>query len=133
VSYSTSSDYRLKTQVAKMTGALARLMRLKPSTYLFKHDVESGEHEGFLAHELQEEVPLAVTGKKDAVRFDPVFNPDYDPQDVKKEDVVGVEESPVIQTVDYSKLVPLLVASVQELTQEVALLRAEIKHLKKGK
>lgn len=117
--YATSSDYRLKTNVKKMTGALARVMKLSPSTYLFKHDEESGEHEGFLAHELQEVVPHAVVGKKDAVRFDPVFKGEVDLTDVKPEDVVGVEKHMLIQGVDYSKLVPLLTAALQEANHRI--------------
>jgi hypothetical protein len=130
-SYATSSDYRLKKNVKKMTGALARVMKLSPSTYLFKHDEESGEHEGFLAHELQEVVPHAVVGKKDAVRYDPVFQGDVDLTDVKPEDVVGVEEHMLIQGVDYSKLVPLLTAALQEANHRIESLEKDREEMSK--
>ena len=66
--YNTSSDYRLKENVAPMTGALAKVSALKPVTYTWK---ESGEaSQGFIAHELQEVVPECVTGEKDAVEED---------------------------------------------------------------
>lgn len=93
--YNTSSDYRLKEAVAPMTGALARLSQLKPITYTWK--VDGSVSEGFLAHELQEVVPLAVHGEKD-----------------------GDE----MQGVDHSKIVPLLVAALQELKAEFDLYKA---------
>jgi hypothetical protein len=129
--FNTTSDYRLKKNVVKMKGALDRLMKLRPSTYLFKHDEEAGVHEGFLAHELQEVVPSAVTGEKDAVRYDPVLKDGYDPKDVQPSDVVGVEEHLLIQAVDYSKLVPLLTAALQEANQRIEALEKDRDHMRK--
>ena len=123
--YNTSSDYRLKNRVVKLDGAVDRLMRLKPKKYHFIHDEAAGQHEGFIAHELQEEVPGAVTGAKDAVRYDPIFKDGCDPNDMKPEDVLGVDEVMIIQGVDYSKVVPLLTAALQETILEVRSLRKE--------
>jgi hypothetical protein len=67
-SYATSSDYRLKENIAPMTGALATVAKLNPVTYNWKVDGSSGQ--GFIAHELQEVVPDCVTGEKDAVDKD---------------------------------------------------------------
>jgi hypothetical protein len=64
-SYVTSSDYRLKENIAPMTGALAKVAQLKPVTYKWKVDGSDGE--GFIAHELAEVCPSAVSGEKDAV------------------------------------------------------------------
>jgi hypothetical protein len=61
--YNTSSDYRLKENIAPMTGALSKVAALKPVTYKWKVDGSSGQ--GFIAHELQEIAPYAVTGEKD--------------------------------------------------------------------
>ena len=94
-SYNTSSDYRLKENVASMTIGLATIAALRPVTYDWKIDGSSGE--GFIAHELQEVIPHAVTGTKDAV------------------DANG---KPVYQGVDYSKIVVHLVAALQELKAE---------------
>jgi hypothetical protein len=91
-SYVTSSDYRLKENIAPMTGALATVQALKPCTYTWKTDGSDGQ--GFIAHELAEVVPDAVTGQKDAVDED--GNPKY-------------------QGVDTSFLVATLTASIQEL------------------
>jgi hypothetical protein len=89
--YATTSDYRLKMDVAPMTGALALVKRMRPVNYLWVNGRKPGS--GFLAHELQEVFPDAVTGAKDAV--DANGEPDY-------------------QSVDYSKLVPTLVAAMQD-------------------
>ena len=93
--YNTSSDYRLKENVAPMTGALATVSQLKPVTYKWKRDGADGQ--GFIAHELQEVVPDCVTGTKDAIDKD--GNPAY-------------------QGVDTSFLVATLTAAIQELKAE---------------
>jgi hypothetical protein len=91
VSYNTSSDYRLKDNVQPMTGALATVTALKPVTYTWKADGSTGQ--GFIAHELAEVCPHAVTGSKDAV--DEKGNPKY-------------------QGVDTSFLVATLTAAIKE-------------------
>ena len=98
--YNTSSDYRLKENVTPLIGAIDRLNQLKPSRFNFISDPET-IFDGFLAHEVSDYVPEAVTGEKDAVDE----NGDIDAQGV-----------------DQSKLVPLLVASVQELSAKVTAL-----------
>ena len=90
-SFNTSSDYRLKENIQPMTGALAKLAALKPVTYKWKADGSVGE--GFIAHELAEVCPAAVTGEKDAV--DANGNPQY-------------------QGIDVSFLVGTLTAAIQE-------------------
>jgi len=91
--YNISSDYRLKENVVPLTGALDKITQLKPSLYKYKAD-PSTSIEGFIAHELQEVVPHAVVGEKDAVDAD---------------------GNPVYQGVDASFLIPHLTAAVQEL------------------
>jgi hypothetical protein len=89
--YGTSSDYRLKENVAPMTGALDKVALLKPVTYKWKIDGSNGQ--GFIAHELQEIVPEAVAGEKDAVDEDGNIKP---------------------QGIDTSFLVATLTAAIQE-------------------
>lgn len=91
VSYNTSSDYRLKHDVAPMQNALQRVAALKPVTYKWNADNSDGE--GFIAHELAEVCPSAVTGEKDAVDAD---------------------GKPIYQGIDTSFLVATLVAAIQE-------------------
>jgi hypothetical protein len=105
--YSTSSDYRLKEDIAPMTGALARVSALKPVTYKWKSD--NSESEGFIAHELAEVCPQAVVGAKDAV--DAEGNPQY-------------------QGIDTSFLVATLTAAIQELKAELDGVKAELATLK---
>jgi len=105
--YNTSSDYRLKENIAPMTGALSVVQALKPVTYKWKSDGSDGQ--GFIAHELQAIVPESVTGEKDAVDAD--GNPKY-------------------QGVDTSFLVATLTAAIQELNAKVEAQAAEIAALK---
>jgi hypothetical protein len=90
--YNTSSDYRLKENIAPMTGALAKVAQLKPVTYKWKLDGSNGE--GFIAHELAEVKPDCVSGDKDAIDAD---------------------GNPVYQGIDTSFLVATLTAAIQEL------------------
>jgi hypothetical protein len=96
-SYNTSSDYRLKENVQVLEGALTKIEALRPKTYNFITTPEITQ-QGFLAHELAEVVPYAVTGEKDAVDDEGNIQP---------------------QQVDYSKLTGLLVGAVQELSARV--------------
>jgi hypothetical protein len=101
--YNTSSDYRLKNNVAPIVNGLASINALKPSTY--KWNVDSSYGEGFIAHELAEVIPLAVYGEKDAINEDGSIKP---------------------QGVDYSKIVVHLVAACQELTTKLEAAEARI-------
>jgi hypothetical protein len=92
--YNTSSDYRLKENIAPIIGALTKVAQLKPVTYKWKVDGSDGE--GFIAHELAEVFPQAVDGTKDAV------------------DENG---KPIHQGIDTSFLVATLTAAIQELKQ----------------
>jgi hypothetical protein len=107
--FNSTSDYRLKENIAPMTGALDKVAQLKPVTYQWKKDGQDGE--GFIAHELAEVCPEAVTGEKDAVEL----------VDIKDEEgnVIGQEEKPVYQAIDQSVLVATLTAAIQELKATV--------------
>ena len=62
--YLTSSDYRLKENVTSMSGATAAVKLLKPCNFDW---IRGGNVNGFLAHEVAEVVPEAVSGTKDAM------------------------------------------------------------------
>jgi len=100
-SYNTSSDYRLKENVDYTWDATTRLKQLKPARFNFIADETNTLVDGFLAHEVSSIVPEAITGAKDAVDSD--GNPDY-------------------QGIDQSKLVPLLVKTIQELEARITTL-----------
>jgi hypothetical protein len=101
-SYNTSSDYRLKENVVDMTGATKRLKQLNPVRFNFIVDADKTV-DGFLAHEVADIVPEAVHGVKDEVDAD---------------------GNAVYQGIDQSKLVPLLVATIQELEARIAALES---------
>jgi len=92
-SFNVTSDYRLKQDFKSFNG-LDLVSKIKVYDYAWKAD--NSRMNGVIAHELQEVVPYAVTGEKDAEQM---------------------------QSVDYSKLVPLLIASIQELKAEIEILK----------
>ena len=106
--YSTVSDYRLKEDILPMVGALDKVSALKPVTYTWKADGSDGQ--GFIAHELAEVCPDAVTGEKDAVEI-------IDDVDAEGK-VIGTKEVPKYQGIDTSFLVATLTAAIQELKAE---------------
>jgi hypothetical protein len=115
-SYNTTSDYRLKENWVAVADASTRVNALNPVNFAWKAD--GSRVDGFLAHELAEVVPEAVTGTKDATEM----------VDIKDEEgnVTGQEERPVYQGIDQSKLVPLLTAALQEALAEINSLKARL-------
>ncbi len=101
-SYNTTSDYRLKENVIPISDGITRLKTLKPSRFNFTANPETTV-DGFLAHEVTA-VPEAITGSKDQVDSD---------------------NNPVYQSIDQSKLVPLLVAALQEAIGRIEALEAK--------
>ena len=99
VSYNSTSDYRKKENVNYDWDGTTELKKLKPAKFNFIGD--SDTIQGFLAHEVSDVVPIAVTGEKDAVNED---------------------SEPIYQSMDASKLVPLLVKTIQELEARIATL-----------
>ena len=124
-SYNTSSDYRLKENVVPMTGSIDRLKDLKPSRFNFKADTDKTV-DGFLAHEAQEVVPECVAGTKDAMMDEEyeVTPAVMDGETVVTEAVMGerTTTTPDYQGIDQAKLVPLLVASLQEAIARIEVL-----------
>ena len=77
--YGTSSDYRLKSNVEplvsfSLTGeqfdllddAVLRVMAMRPVSFTWSEYPETGLQTGFIAHELQQAAPHAVSGQKNA-------------------------------------------------------------------
>jgi len=97
VSFSSTSDYRLKENVDYTWDATTRLKQLKPARYNWISDETNTLVDGFIAHEVGTVLPDAVHGAKDG------------------------EE---MQSLDYSKIIPLLVKTVQELEARIVALEA---------
>jgi len=100
--YRTTSDYRLKENIRPVPDPLGTLAKIRPVEFDWVGaDHPESDHrssQGVIAHELQEVLPHLVSDEKDAVDEKGNIKP---------------------QQVDYSKLVPLLLASVQELSKQV--------------
>jgi hypothetical protein len=137
VSYNTTSDYRLKENIAPMTGALNKISALKPVTYTWKATGETTQ--GFIAHELAEIIPDCVTGEKDAMRTEQyevstAVPATYDEEGNEVtpaiEAVMGEREVPQYQGIDTSFLVATLTAAIQELNAKVDAQAVEIAALK---
>jgi hypothetical protein len=99
-SYNTGSDYRLKENVVADWDATTRLKQLNPVRFNFIADADTTV-DGFLAHEVQTVVPEAISGTHNEV---------------------DDEGNPVYQGIDQSKLVPLLVKTIQELEARITAL-----------
>ena len=93
VTYSTSSDYRLKENIVPMENGLERIQKLKPVKFNWKLDGK--EAEGFLAHEVQE------AGWNDGITG-------------SKDDYLVEEGQQTYQGMDYGRITPLLVKAIQE-------------------
>ena len=101
--FNVTSDYRLKKNVAPLQNSLAKVLQLKPCSYNY---IEGNQYsEGFIAHELAEICPEAVTGEKDAI---------------------NENGSIKAQGVDTSFLVATLTAAIQELKADFDSLKAQI-------
>jgi hypothetical protein len=134
--FNTSSDYRLKTDVQPMTGASARVQALNPVNFGWIAD--GNRTDGFLAHEAQEVVPEAITGIKDAMKDEPyevtpaveaTYDEDGNELTAAVEAVMGTRSVPDHQSIDQSKLVPLLTAALQEALTEIASLKTRVEAL----
>jgi hypothetical protein len=120
--YNTSSDHRLKENVVTEWDATTRLKQLKPSRFNFIADA-STTVDGFLAHEVQEIVPEAISGTKDGLEVwrEGEELPDGVSVGDNKLDDDG-NTIPKYQGIDQSKLVPLLVKTIQELEARITAL-----------
>jgi len=123
--FTTSSDYRLKENVDYDWDATTRLKQLKPARFNFIAD-NTTTVDGFLAHEAQVVVPECVTGAKDAMMDEEyeVTPAVMDGDTVVTEAVMGTRSVPDMQGIDQSKLVPLLVKTIQELEARITALEA---------
>jgi hypothetical protein len=105
VFYNTASDYRLKKDLKPFNG-LELINRLK--TYDFAWKTDDSRMYGFMANELQDILPYLVTGQKDAVDSNGKIIP---------------------QTLDYSKLTPILVKAIQEQDETINNLKKDKERL----
>ena len=110
VTYSTSSDYRLKRNIVPIADSIDRIKKLKPSRFNWDDGPDDYVVDGFIAHEVADVIPEAITGEKD---------------DVDK------DNAPIYQSIDQSKIVPLLTAALQEAVAKIEALELRINKLEK--
>ena len=139
--FNTSSDYRLKENVDYTWDATTRLKQLKPARFNFIVDETNTLVDGFLAHEVSSIVPEAISGEKDGTetRTKVVLDASGNQlaRNVEESDwIAGKEDEtfpsdstweaskvcPKHQAIDHSKLVPLLVKTIQELEARITTL-----------
>tara|TARA_X000001036_G_scaffold298356_1_gene277433 strand:- start:8696 stop:10321 length:1626 start_codon:yes stop_codon:yes gene_type:complete len=138
ISYGGQSDYRVKENIVPMPiSGLDTINNLQPKRFNFIGHPDD-IYDGFIAHELQEHIPMAVTGVKDEMRDRGNVVKIDDESFIVKEDVsepdsleegtkwVKLTEEPVYQNVDLSKIVTYLVKAVQELSGENQTLKTRL-------
>jgi hypothetical protein len=112
VSYNTSSDIRLKTIVDKPMNALEKILQITPRNYYWNEEADPITWErlapdkktidyGFIAQELYEVFPQMVAVGGDDPKTEP-------------------------WQIDYSRITPLLVKAIQELSAKVAVLESKM-------
>ena len=106
VSYTTSSDARLKTKIDDFAGGLDMVSRMKVRKYEFI-EAPGNERIGFLAQEMQTVLPQVVSG---------------DPEGDVAEEPMGI---------DYGRMTPVLVSSIQELIAENETLKQRLERLER--
>lgn len=105
------SDYRLKQYVEPLRFGRSLIDRLKPITYelrdipndLFKSDGK--RHAGLIAHEVQEVIPSAINGEKDAMTEKGTIQP---------------------QTLNLVDLLAVLIAAVQDLSFKMGIVEEHL-------
>ena len=105
--YATTSDERLKSDIADYRDGLDVVRALRPVEYAWIDEPGSPREVGLIAQEVREVVPRAVSG---SVQWDPL-NP---------------------LSVDYGRLTPWLIGAVQTLADRCDRLSAEVERLKNG-
>ena len=115
-SYSTSSDYRLKTDWQPMVDATARLMQLNPVN--FEWIADGTRVDGFLAHELGAVIPASATGTHNGM-MDETYQATPATGDIFTAAVVEVTtESQVMETIETGSYVNLAGETIVETTEQ---------------
>ena len=145
ISYGGTSDYRLKENIADMTGAIDRIKQAQPKQFNMIDDPNDTTQDGFLAHELETVVPEAVTGTHNEVktRTNVIRSVDgnYIEEGITEDEWTAGKtngvyptdstwsaswDEPIYQMADYAKLTPLLTAALQEAITKIETLEAKV-------
>lgn len=117
--FSNPSDLRLKMNVQDLSGSLGLILKLRPKTYQFKTSefsgmgLPKGDQIGLIAQDVQAVIPQVV--QEVAVPTEP------------SKDGVSVASQPAkILSIDYMKLIPVLVKAIQEQQAQIDDLKAQL-------
>ena len=106
ISYLTSSDYRLKRNIAETHYGIADLMKIQVKDYVYNTDKDDNQQTGYLAQQLFTVFPQAVHQG-------------------------GADEKTDPWMVDYGKVTPLIVKSVQDQQSIIEMQNKKIEELEK--
>lgn len=101
VTYGTTSDIRLKQDIEPLD-ATDKLMAMNPVSYKWKADPDGPRSMGFIAQEMQEIMPNAVSTGEDA---------------------------DATMSMDYGRITPIIVSALQKALQEIDILKDRIAEL----
>ena len=133
VAFNTTSDYRLKENISYDFDATSRLKQLKPARFNWISDENNTTIDGFIAHEVSGIVPEAISGEKDGTEDIGTIKDEKgkvlrtNVLEITKQDgetwtKTGTKNA--YQGIDQSKLVPLLVKTIQELEARITALES---------
>lgn len=110
------SDLTLKDNIVEISAELSdAIMKIKPTQFTFKSDIQKQIHYGFIAQEFEAHLPELVSLKPNPnINYNPTLNPNINPN---------------IKAINYLEILPLLVHKVQSMQQEIDLLKAIVKTL----
>ena len=100
--YNTTSDRRLKDNIQPIADATDKLMDMKPVTHTWIDNPDEPQVHGFIAQEMQEVIPEAITG------------------DAESDDMMSM---------DYGRITPVIVAALQDVLNEIKELKTRINEL----
>ncbi|KQC31983.1 hypothetical protein AAU57_00585 [Nonlabens sp. YIK11] len=93
------SDRRKKENIDKLDHGLEKVLALKTYSYSYKDDADSKEHYGFMAQDLQADLPSVVTEAPDEMKS---------------------------LSVDYTSIIPILVNAIKEQQAQIEELKARL-------
>ena len=123
------SDRKLKSDIRPLTHAIQLIQALKPSTYLFRTDefaqmhLPQGEQYGLIADEVKQVFPTLV--------MHTISPAQYENDDQPNGRVVAEEVS--FEAVNYTSMIPVLIAAVQEQQAMIEELQSKIESLEANK
>jgi hypothetical protein len=100
--YNTTSDRRLKDNIEPIADGTEKLMAMKPVTHTWKADPEADAVHGFIAQEMMDVVPEAVSGDPDGEKM---------------------------MSMDYGRITPVLVAALQDAHKKIEALETRLAEL----